>query len=231
MNIGKNIQHLRKQKRITQEQLAESMSVSRQTVSRWEAGEIVPELNKLIALSELFSCKLDALVNEDLAVCDATYSEVTIKQVKAFQMARYVIISPQPENDVNAYMRRWARQSGLLERHPEAMLIGWDFPYVPPNSNIGLGFADMWRPIFCQRTLKRTAQGWSMPAKKRPSMRSSRYMIPLRLRLYGFPMLIRKSLHFYRQMVFVRSRRRRFSPVLSMYTKKMESLVWMCMST
>lgn len=139
MNIGKNIQHLRKQKRITQEQLAESMSVSRQTVSRWEAGEIVPELNKLIALSGLFSCKLDALVNEDLAVCDATYSEVTIKQVKAFQMARYVIISPQPENDVNAYMRRWARQSGLLEGHPEAMLIGWDFPYVPPELQYRFG--------------------------------------------------------------------------------------------
>lgn len=46
MNIGKNIRHLRKQKKITQEQLAEMMSVSRQTISKWEAGEVIPELDK-----------------------------------------------------------------------------------------------------------------------------------------------------------------------------------------
>ena len=63
MSLGKNIQYLRKQKKITQEQLAELMSVSRQTISRWEADEIIPELNKLVALSDMFSCKLDALVN------------------------------------------------------------------------------------------------------------------------------------------------------------------------
>lgn len=40
MSLGKNIQYLRKQKKITQEQLAEIMSVSRQTISRWEADEI-----------------------------------------------------------------------------------------------------------------------------------------------------------------------------------------------
>ena len=49
MSLGKNIQYLRKQKKITQEQLAEIMSVSRQTISRWEADEIIPELNKLIS--------------------------------------------------------------------------------------------------------------------------------------------------------------------------------------
>ena len=51
MSLGKNIQYLRKQKRITQEQLAEMMSVTRQTISKWEADEIIPELNKLVVLS------------------------------------------------------------------------------------------------------------------------------------------------------------------------------------
>ena len=46
--IGKNIQHLRKQKKITQEQLAEMMSVSRQTISKWEADEVIPELDKIV---------------------------------------------------------------------------------------------------------------------------------------------------------------------------------------
>ena len=130
MSLGKNIQYLRKQKKVTQEQLAEIMSVSRQTISRWEADEIVPELNKLISLSDIFSCKLDNLVKEDMTAFDEIYSEIIIKRVKAFRMARYVMVTPKPEDDVNAYMDNWAGQSGLLKVQPDAMRIGWDFPYV-----------------------------------------------------------------------------------------------------
>ena len=130
MSLGKNIQYLRKQKRITQEQLAERMSVTRQTVSKWEADEIIPELNKLVVLSDLFSCKLDALVKEDMNACDEVYSEITVKTVKAFRMARYVMLTPNPEDDVNFYMENWARRSGLLEFQPDAMRIGWDFPFA-----------------------------------------------------------------------------------------------------
>lgn len=130
MNLGKNIQYLRKQKKITQEQLAEIMSVSRQTISRWEADEIVPELSKLVALSDVFSCKLDTLVKEDMLAYDEIYSEVTITKVKGFKMARYVMVTPNPEDNVNAYMDNWAQHSGLLELHPDAKRIGWDFPYV-----------------------------------------------------------------------------------------------------
>ena len=130
MSLGKNIQYLRKQKKITQEQLAEIMSVSRQTISRWEADEIVPELSKIVALSDVFSCQLDTLVREDMIAFDEIYSEITIKRVKAFKMARYVMVTPNPEDDVNAYMDNWARRSGLLEIQPNAMRIGWDFPYV-----------------------------------------------------------------------------------------------------
>ena len=140
MGLGKNIQYLRKQRKITQEQLAEMMSVSRQTISRWEADEIVPELNKLIALSDLFSCKLDALVKEDMSACDEIYSDVTIKKVDAFKMARYVMVTPNPEDDVNAYMDRWAQRSGLLACRPDAMKIGWDFPFISPELQNRFGF-------------------------------------------------------------------------------------------
>lgn len=130
MSLGKNIQHLRKKKKITQEQLADEMSVSRQTVSRWEADEIVPELNKLIALSDLFSCKLDTLVRENLTADEHIYSEITIKTVPGFRMARYVMVTPNPEDDVNRYMEEWAGKSGLLAADPAAKQIGWDFPFV-----------------------------------------------------------------------------------------------------
>ena len=119
MSLGRNIQYLRKQRKITQEQLAEIMSVSRQTISRWEADEIIPELNKLVALSDVFSCKLDTLVKEDMGACSQIYSEIVVKSVKGFKMARYVMVTPNPEDDVNAYIENWARRSGLLELQPE----------------------------------------------------------------------------------------------------------------
>lgn len=139
MSLGKNIGYLRKQKKLTQEQLAEKMSVSRQTISKWEADEIVPELGKLISLSELFSCKLDALIKEELSDRSGIYSEVTFKHPSAFKMARYVMITPNPEDDVNRYMKGWAELSGLLGADPDAKLIGWDFPFVPPELNIRFG--------------------------------------------------------------------------------------------
>lgn len=117
------------------------MEVSRQTVSKWEADEIVPELNKLIVLSDMFSCKLDMLVRENLTDHDEIYSEIQIKAVKGFRMARYVMVTPNPENDVNRYMETWAKESGLLTIDPDAMRIGWDFPYVSLElkNRFGLG--------------------------------------------------------------------------------------------
>ncbi len=133
MYLNKNIQLLRRQRRITQEQLAESMNVSRQTVSKWESGEMIPELQKLIEMCELFSCKLDELVREDMFADDDIFSPIEIRHMDAFRMARYVIVSPNPEDDVQTYVEGWARRSGLLNFKPDAMRIGWDWPYVSPE--------------------------------------------------------------------------------------------------
>lgn len=130
MSLGNNICFLRKQKRLTQEQLADKMSVTRQTVSRWESDEVVPELNKLVEMCSIFSCKLDELVRENMSFKEEIYSKVEIRKVPAFQMARYVMISPNPESDVQNYMKNWGRMSGLLAADSNAKLIGWDFPFV-----------------------------------------------------------------------------------------------------
>ena len=130
MSLGHNIQYLRKQRKMTQEELAENMSVSRQTISKWESDDVVPEMNKLIDMCNFFSCKLDNLVREDMTVLNDIYSAVTIQTVEAFKMARYVMVTPNPEDDVTAYMDRWATDSGLLAYDHNAKRIGWDFPYV-----------------------------------------------------------------------------------------------------
>ena len=130
MSLGTNIQYLRKLNRLTQEQFAEKMSITRQTVSRWESDEVTPELSKLVEMCSLFSCKLDELVRENMASKDEIYSDVEIRKVPAFKMARYVMISPNPESDVQVYMKNWGITSGLVAADPKAKLIGWDFPFV-----------------------------------------------------------------------------------------------------
>lgn len=66
MYIAKNLQYLRKREKITQEDLAEKLNVSRQSVSKWETGEAYPETDKLLALCDLFGVSLDGLMRTDL---------------------------------------------------------------------------------------------------------------------------------------------------------------------
>lgn len=71
MNLAKNLQYLRKQNKITQEELAEKLDVSRQSISKWEMGEAYPETEKLIALCDLFGTSLDDLVRGDVTSGEA----------------------------------------------------------------------------------------------------------------------------------------------------------------
>lgn len=63
MKLGENIYRLRTAKKLSQGDLAEQLEVSRQSVSKWENGVSVPDLDKLIRMSELFAVSLDTLVN------------------------------------------------------------------------------------------------------------------------------------------------------------------------
>lgn len=63
--FGENLQFYRKQKNITQEQLAEQMDVSRQTISKWESGTSYPEMEKILQLCGLFSCDMDLLLRKN----------------------------------------------------------------------------------------------------------------------------------------------------------------------
>ena len=62
MKFEENLQFLRKRADMTQEQLAEALEVTRQSVSKWESGAGFPEMEKLLRLSELFGVDLDTLL-------------------------------------------------------------------------------------------------------------------------------------------------------------------------
>ena len=63
MTIGNRIKTLRTEKKLSQECMAEKLSVSRQAVSKWESGASSPSTDNLIALTELFGVSVDHLVS------------------------------------------------------------------------------------------------------------------------------------------------------------------------
>lgn len=79
MTLGENIVRLRTQKNWSQGDLADALDISRQSVSKWETDASIPELDKLLKLSELFGVTLDELVRGE----DAPKSETAAPAAQA----------------------------------------------------------------------------------------------------------------------------------------------------
>ena len=62
MKLAEKLQLMRKREGLSQEDLAEKLGISRQAVSKWESGQSVTDLNKIIILSELYNVTLYYLV-------------------------------------------------------------------------------------------------------------------------------------------------------------------------
>jgi len=65
MTIGEKIQYLRRKRGLSQDQLAEMVDVSRQSISKWERDESLPEITKIVILSEIFDVTTDYLLKKD----------------------------------------------------------------------------------------------------------------------------------------------------------------------
>jgi len=70
MKFYEKLQKRRKEKGLSQEMLAEMLDVSRQAVSKWESGQSYPEMDKLIALSEIFGVTIDSLIKDGESLQD-----------------------------------------------------------------------------------------------------------------------------------------------------------------
>lgn len=66
MTLGEKIAKQRKSLNYTQEQLADILGVSRQSISKWESDIAYPETEKLIELGKLFDCSMDYLLKDDI---------------------------------------------------------------------------------------------------------------------------------------------------------------------
>lgn len=62
MNLGQRLIELRKAKHLSQEEVAEKLNVTRQTISKWETNQSSPEFDKILPLCELFEISTDELI-------------------------------------------------------------------------------------------------------------------------------------------------------------------------
>jgi len=66
MNLSENLKRIRKENNLSQEQLAEELGVSRQSVSKWESGVSYPEMDKVLQIAKMFNLNIDDLLNQDI---------------------------------------------------------------------------------------------------------------------------------------------------------------------
>ena len=80
LDFSEKLQTLRKEKWLSQEQLAELLNISRQAVSKWESGQTYPEIDKLIKLSDLFNITLDNLIKGKTSECIVNINDESEKE-------------------------------------------------------------------------------------------------------------------------------------------------------
>jgi len=87
MGLGENLLNYRREHGMSQEDLAEALQVSRQSIYKWESGQSLPEVEKLILISELLGCSLDDLVKRDVNFENQDFKRLCLKHYHRFSFA------------------------------------------------------------------------------------------------------------------------------------------------
>lgn len=121
MNLAEKIQQLRKRNNFSQEQLAEKLGVSRQSISKWESGQSVPEIDKIVQLSDFFEVTTDYLLKDIEYQIEEDNVDIKTSQYRIFfgvsclvfsSISIFVIwilskIYPSPVSVYNPATRKW----------------------------------------------------------------------------------------------------------------------------
>ncbi len=84
MEVGAQIKKYRSHMGISQEELAERVYVSRQTVSNWETGKNYPDIHSILLLSSVFNVSLDQLIKGDIEIMKKEVEETEIKKLNMY---------------------------------------------------------------------------------------------------------------------------------------------------
>ena len=120
MKTGEKIAKMRKENNYTQEQLADLLGVSRQSVSKYESGLTYPETDKLIRLSELFGCTVDYLLKDN-----AEEPEVCVSENSAENGLK---------NETDNYCKTFFTQWINFERKSEKLVFGIPLWHIGKNA-------------------------------------------------------------------------------------------------
>ena len=94
MNFSEKLFTLRKANNLTQEQLAEKLDISRQSISKWESGQAIPEIEKIIALSTIFDVTTDYLLKS------SEIDDLSIKTKMLEKQQQIILIQEQKHKQI-----------------------------------------------------------------------------------------------------------------------------------
>lgn len=142
MNLGNSLFEARKKSGLSQEEVAEKLGVSRQTISKWETGETLPDIRQSKVMSKLYNITLDELVEFDIDikeiqnVIDKTDDKKVekINWTKAWSKKYPVLASYQDEVNITTYVNNINQMLDELKEtygfnEQDAMLVLKDILY------------------------------------------------------------------------------------------------------
>lgn len=109
MLIGDKILDLRKKAGLSQEEVADKLEVSRQTVSKWETNQTVPELKKIKLLSKLYNVSYDYLISKSNLSGDITSIEMIVDEIdwtSAWSKKYPILASYQGMQGISTYCEK-----------------------------------------------------------------------------------------------------------------------------
>ena len=112
MSFGENLKNVRKQRGITQEELAEILGVSRQAISKWESDNGYPETEKLLLLSKTLNISLDYLMNDASEMQKKEQTEE--KSVVIAQSGKIAITTHDKQNVIVCHSVKSSKITGFL---------------------------------------------------------------------------------------------------------------------
>lgn len=124
MILGEKLKLLRNEEHLTQEGLAEKLSVSRQAVSRWESGTGYPETEKLLEISKMFNVSLDYLLLDDEYLAEK--KEADPQSVARAYNGKIAIMSFDQSNVINCISVKNSKILASGKNGPSYVLTGID---------------------------------------------------------------------------------------------------------
>ena len=102
MTFGDQLTKARKEKELTQEELAEKLNLSRQTILRWEKNQVFPDISNLKAVAQVLDVSFDYLLGEDKIEKDSI-AEMNLLEVLISKKVRLVIFEEFVDNYIDIY--------------------------------------------------------------------------------------------------------------------------------